>query len=73
MKYKGYKGKAVYDDEARLFHGEVANLHAVITFQATSINKIEQAFKDSVNTYLEWCEKRRVNPEKPFSVNLPNN
>jgi predicted HicB family RNase H-like nuclease len=33
LKYKGYTGFAIHDDEARIFHGEVAALKAVITFQ----------------------------------------
>lgn len=70
MKYKGYVGKVIYDDEARLFHGDVMGVRAVITFQGTNVAEIEQAFKDSIDTYIDWCEKRKVEPEKPFSGNL---
>jgi predicted HicB family RNase H-like nuclease len=58
LKYKGYTGYVVYDDEARLFHGEVVAIKAVITFQGTTVDEIEQAFKDSVDDYLDWCEER---------------
>ena len=58
LKYKGYTGYVVYDDEARIFHGEVAAIKAVITFQGTTVDEIEQAFKDSVDDYLDWCEER---------------
>lgn len=67
LKYKGYSGFVIYDDEARLFHGEVAGLKAVITFQGTTVNEIEQAFKDSIDDYLEWCSERGVEPEKAYS------
>lgn len=70
MKYKGYIGKVVYDDEARLFHGDVMGLRAVITFQGTNVDELEQAFKDSIDTYIDWCKKRKVSPEKSFSGNL---
>ena len=50
LKYKGYTGYVVYDDnEARIFHGEVVGLRAVITFQGTTVEEIEQAFKDSID------------------------
>ena len=70
MKYKGYVGKVVYDDEARLFHGDVVGIRAVITFQGKTVDEIEQAFNDSIDTYIDWCKKRKVEPEKPFSGDL---
>ncbi len=41
LDYKGYSGFVVYDDEARIFHGEVAGLKAVITFHGTTVDAIE--------------------------------
>lgn len=46
-------------DKARIFHGEVAALKAVITFQGTTVDEIEQAFKDSIDDYLDWCRERK--------------
>jgi predicted HicB family RNase H-like nuclease len=67
MKYKGYYGLVNYDDEAKIFHGEVINTRTVITFQGTNVDEIETAFRDSVDDYLEWCKERGKDPEKPFS------
>lgn len=67
MKYKGYIGHVEYDDEAKIFHGEVVGLRDIITFQGTSVEEIEAAFKDSVNDYLSWCKERGEKPEKTFS------
>lgn len=67
MNYKGYEAKVVFDDEARLFHGEVINTRDVITFQGKSVDELENAFKQSVEDYLKWCEEDGVHPEKPFS------
>ena len=67
LKHKGYSGYVVYDDEARIFHGEVVGLRAVITFQGTTVEEIEHAFKDSIDDYLEWCKERGKEPEKPHS------
>lgn len=70
MKYKGYQGYVVYDDEARIFHGEIVGIKAVITFQGTTVEEIELAFKDSIDDYIEWCEKRGKEPEKVHSGKL---
>ncbi len=70
MKYKGYYGQVTYDDEAKIFHGELVGIRAVITFQGTTVKELEEAFKDSIEDYIEWCKKRRKQPEKPFSGKL---
>ena len=70
MKYKGYHGQVTYDEEAKIFHGEVVGLKDVITFQGTSVDELEQAFKDSVDDYLDFCQELGRAPEKPFSGKL---
>ncbi len=70
LTYKGYNGWVIYDDEARIFHGEVVGLKTVITFQGTTVDEIEQAFQESIDVYLEWCEERGKEPEKAHSGKL---
>jgi predicted HicB family RNase H-like nuclease len=67
MTYKGYVGRVEYDDEAGVFHGEVINLRDVITFQGETVEELRQAFRDSVDDYLEFCAERGEEAEKPFS------
>jgi predicted HicB family RNase H-like nuclease len=73
--YKGYQAKVELDEQAGIFHGEVINTRDVITFQGSSVQELKQAFKDSVDDYLEFCSSRGEDPEKPFSgkflVRLP--
>jgi predicted HicB family RNase H-like nuclease len=75
MEYKGYIGKVEFDSEAGIFHGEVINVRDVITFEGSSVEELNQAFKDSVDDYLEFCAARGEEPAKPFSgkfvVRLP--
>ncbi len=67
LKYKGYTGRVEFDGEAKLFHGEVIDTRDVITFQGTSVDEIEQAFRESIDNYLEFCRTRGEKPDKPFS------
>ena len=67
MEYKGYFAKVEFDDDANIFHGEVINLRDVITFEGETVKELKQAFKDSVDDYLEFCAKRGEDPEKPYS------
>jgi predicted HicB family RNase H-like nuclease len=47
MEYQGYIGTVEYDSKAKVFHGDVINTRDVITFQGTTTEEIEKAFKDS--------------------------
>jgi predicted HicB family RNase H-like nuclease len=67
MKYKGYTGKVVFDEESDFFHGEVIDTKDIITFQGENVVDLKAAFKDSVDDYLDFCAERGEKPEKPFS------
>ncbi len=67
MEYKGYLGEVSLDAEAHIFHGDVINTRDVITFQGKSVDELDQAFRDSIDDYLSWCEQDGVSPEKPYS------
>ena len=67
MNYKGYLGTVEYDDQAKIFHGDIINTRDVITFQGTTVKEIERAFRDSIDDYLAWCKEDGVEPEKPYS------
>ena len=70
LQYKGYAGHVEFDDESGIFHGEVLDLRDVITFQGKSVEEIERAFRESIDDYLEFCEERHEEPDKPFSGRL---
>jgi len=70
MNYKGYSGKADYDDEAEIFYGEVIGLRDVVTFKGTSVKELHKSFKDSINDYLAFCERVNKAPDIPASGKL---
>ena len=67
MTYKGYSAKVEFDDDAMIFHGEVIGIRDVVTFQGKTVNELKKAFHDSVDDYLDMCQSRGEEPEKPFS------
>jgi len=70
LKYKGYTGRVEYDDEAGIIHGEALDLRDVITFEGKSVEEVGQAFRDSIDDSLEFCEQRGEEPDKLFSGRL---
>ncbi len=76
MEYKGYIGEAFYDHETKLFSGRVANAEAVGTFNGATVKELEQAFQETIDYYLDFCSRKGIEPEKPFSgqlnLNIPS-
>lgn len=70
LEYKGYKGIVEFDDDGGIFHGEVMDTRDVITFQGTSVKQLGQAFRESIDDYLEFCKERGEKPDRPFSGRL---
>lgn len=70
LKYKGYTGYVVFDDEAMIFHGEVVGLRDVVTFRGTNPEELKEEFERSLDGYLAWCQELGQEPERPFSGDL---
>ena len=67
MEHQGYRGKATFDDEAGVFHGEVVGIRDVVTFQGETVAELRAAFRDSVDEYLKFCAEKGQEPNRPFS------
>jgi predicted HicB family RNase H-like nuclease len=65
--YKDYWGRAEYDEEAKIFHGNVVGTRDVVTFQGRTPDELQEAFVSSVNDYLAFCKELGDEPEKPYS------
>lgn len=68
LEYQSYQGKAVFDGESGIFHGEVAGTRDVITFQGRTVAELQTAFRDSIDEYLNFCAKRGQMPEPPINT-----
>jgi predicted HicB family RNase H-like nuclease len=70
MKYKGYTGIVELEEGSDVLFGHVIGLRDVITFQGESVAEVTQAFRDSVDDYLEFCAELGESPEKNYSGQL---
>lgn len=69
--YKGYVGSVEIDQEQGVLCGRVLDIQDVITFVGKTVEEACQAFQDSVDDYLEFCQEIGKTPNKPFSGRLP--
>jgi predicted HicB family RNase H-like nuclease len=70
MTHDGYVATIELDEEAGLFHGEVVNTRDVLTFQGRTLDELRVAFADTIADYIEWCQERGKEPERPYSGNF---
>lgn len=68
--YKGYVGIFGIDDSANVIRGKVVNTKDTITFQGPTFAEAVEAFRESVDDYLDFCKDLGEVPEKPFSGKL---
>lgn len=66
IKYKDYYGSVEFDEEDMIFFGKVQFVRALISYEGQTAKEIVMAFHEAVDDYLNVCQKRNIEPEKPF-------
>lgn len=68
MEYKGYAaGPIAFDPESNTFSGTVSGLRDVIHFEGASAKELKRAFRDSIDSYLDYCGEAGRAPDRPFN------
>ncbi|WP_043201692.1 type II toxin-antitoxin system HicB family antitoxin [Pseudomonas putida] len=67
MRYKGYAARIDYDERDDIFVGRVLGMRDIISFHASSVPELHEAFRDALEDYLADCAERGITPEKPAS------
>lgn len=66
--YKGFEGTVTdIDLETNTLTAEAINVDAAIHAQAETAAELQREWEASVDTYLEVCAERGIEPMKPFS------
>jgi len=58
--YRGFVAEVFFSPEAGSFCGEVLNSSDVIAFQASTLEEARQALQESVEQYLQYQSKYRL-------------
>lgn len=70
MTYKGYTARIEFDDANGILVGRLLGIRDVVGFHADNVAELRAAFEESVDDYLETCEKIGKEPQKPASGKL---
>jgi len=66
LEYKGYTGSVEFSAYDQVFFGKITGIRDVVTFEADTVKKLIQAFKESVDDYLATCRQQGKQPDKEF-------
>jgi predicted HicB family RNase H-like nuclease len=66
LEYKGYTGSIEYSKEDGKLYGKVLGIKGLISYEGDTGIKLEADFIDAIDTYIAYCIKDRIVPEKPF-------
>ena len=77
LKYKGYIGTIQFSENDNCFYGKVLGMkRACITYEGENASELIEDFNGAVDMYLENCQSRGINPEKPYNdilkVHIPS-
>lgn len=70
MKYKNYYGSVYLDNKELTFYGKVEFIRALVTYEATNAKGLINAFRESIDDYLDMCKDKDIEPEVPFKGSL---
>jgi len=71
LKYKGYIGSVEYSEEDNCLFGKVLGMNKdLISYEGTTVDELKADFEEAIDSYLDICEERGVNPRKGFSGTL---
>lgn len=66
MTYKGYVATYELDEDDNIFYGKLTGINQLVTFEADNAKDLKQAFHDSVDDYLPFCQETGIEPDKPY-------
>ncbi|MCL2337407.1 MAG: antitoxin HicB [Firmicutes bacterium] len=61
LHYKNYIGTVEFSEVDAVFHGKVAGIKSLISFDGDSVNGIIEDFHNAVDEYLDYCVLVRLN------------
>ena len=67
LKYNDFIATVKYSDEDEVFFGRIEGISSVVSFEGQTIQELKSAFKEAVESYLDFCERNGVVPQKSYT------
>lgn len=66
LTHKGFIGSVHYNAKDRVFFGKVEGINDLVTFEGTSVDELENAFKFMVDEHIKDFEEEGIPVEKSY-------
>ncbi len=66
LAYEGYHALIEFDAEENIFVGEVFGITDSLSFHGTTVEELQDNFRNCIENYFEYCEKVGKCPDKEF-------
>ena len=66
LSYKNYNGTVEYSKEDNCLYGKVIGIKSLLSYEGDSVKELEEDFQNVIDTYLEDCKERNIEPEQPY-------
>jgi predicted HicB family RNase H-like nuclease len=59
LSHKGFIGSVSFGPDDRIFYGKIEGINDLVTFEGTTMDELEKAFKFMIEKYIQDCERER--------------
>lgn len=66
LTYKEFIGSVNYSAPDHCFFGKIEGINDLITFEGTTVDELENAFREMVNLHIEDCQQEGKPVEKSY-------
>jgi predicted HicB family RNase H-like nuclease len=60
LKYKDFIATIKYSEEDDTFIGRIEGVDSVVSFEGQSIEELRSAFREAVESYLDFCSRKGI-------------
>ncbi len=66
LTYKEFIGSVHFSTDDRVFYGKIEGINDLVTFEGTTVDELESAFKSMVDEHVNDCKKEGKSIEKSY-------
>ena len=68
--YKNFIGSVHFSSEDHVFFGKIEGINDLVTFEGSTVDELEKAFKEMVDAHIKDCKENNEPLEKSYKGSL---
>ena len=67
LKYNDFIATVKYSEEDEAFIGRIEGVSSVVSFEGQSVEELKSAFKEAVESYVDFCNRKGIKLRKSYN------